>query len=70
MVFDLEASGGIPRNHHCVERLCWLIVALCDVGAEINRVIGWNAAKDREAPSVEEEFATHLRFLREHVIKL
>jgi hypothetical protein len=44
----------------------WLLAALCDVGAELNFVIGWNAG-DYKNQSPDVEFRSQLRFLKDHL---
>jgi hypothetical protein len=44
----------------------WLLAALCDVGAELNLVNGWNAGEwNNSSPDVE--FRAQRKFLEEHL---
>ena len=54
------------RYHLRPQSFNWILAALCDVGAELNFVIGWNAGVHNVSPDVE--FRAQLRFLKDHLV--
>ena len=43
----------------------WFVAALCEVGADLNFIIGWNAGQPKN-PSTDTEFSAQHRFLVDH----
>ena len=50
-----------PQSFH------WFVAALCDVGADLNFVIGWNAGEWKNL-SADVEFRAQRRFLNDHCV--
>ena len=44
----------------------WFISALCNVAADFNFIIGWNAGEGKKSVPVDTEFSAQRKFLDDH----